>query len=75
MTRDDVYAVAGIREPGLKKRSRSSGVYRFSLHGKRAHVHIRPPDAVVDHAIVGAAGVRRLTVRALVRPEAAARPG
>jgi polyvinyl alcohol dehydrogenase (cytochrome) len=43
ITRDDVFAVAGIREPGLKKRSRSSGVYRFSLHGRRARVHIRPP--------------------------------
>jgi len=31
---DDVIAVAGIREPGLDKRSRASGVYRFSLHGK-----------------------------------------
>ncbi|MGZ4800532.1 MAG: outer membrane protein assembly factor BamB family protein [Acidimicrobiia bacterium] len=41
--RDDVYAVAGIREPGLDKRSRSSGVYRFSLHGKAAKIRIRPP--------------------------------
>lgn len=31
---DDVIAVAGIREPGLDSRSRTSGVYRFSLHGK-----------------------------------------
>ncbi|MSO80006.1 MAG: hypothetical protein EXQ79_10460 [Acidimicrobiia bacterium] len=31
---DDVIAVAGIREPGLDKRSRASGVYRFSLSGK-----------------------------------------
>jgi polyvinyl alcohol dehydrogenase (cytochrome) len=31
---DDVIAVAGIREPGTPKRSRTSGVYRFSLHGK-----------------------------------------
>jgi len=30
---DDVFAVAGIREPGLSKRSRTSGVYRFSLRG------------------------------------------
>jgi polyvinyl alcohol dehydrogenase (cytochrome) len=30
---DDVFAVAGIREPGLRKRSRTSGVYRYSLHG------------------------------------------
>jgi polyvinyl alcohol dehydrogenase (cytochrome) len=30
---DDVFAVAGIREPGLSKRSRASGVYRYSLHG------------------------------------------
>ena len=41
ITREDVFAVAGIREPGLDKRSRSSGVYRFSLHGKRAQIHIR----------------------------------
>ena len=40
ITREDVFAVAGIREPGLDKRSRSSGVYRFSLHGKRG----RGPD-------------------------------
>jgi polyvinyl alcohol dehydrogenase (cytochrome) len=31
---DDVYAVAGIREPGLSKRSRTSGVYLYSLSGK-----------------------------------------
>ncbi len=43
ITREDVFAVAGIREPGLGKRSRSSGVYRFSLHGKRARIHIPPP--------------------------------
>jgi polyvinyl alcohol dehydrogenase (cytochrome) len=30
---DDVFAVAGIREPGLDERSESSGVYRFSLAG------------------------------------------
>jgi polyvinyl alcohol dehydrogenase (cytochrome) len=30
---DDVISVAGIREPGLDKRSRTSGVYRYSLHG------------------------------------------
>jgi outer membrane protein assembly factor BamB len=28
---DDLYAVAGIREPGLEKRSETSGVYKFSL--------------------------------------------
>ncbi|MBI2706563.1 MAG: PQQ-binding-like beta-propeller repeat protein [Actinobacteria bacterium] len=28
---DDVFAVAGIREPGLDKRSETSGVYRFGL--------------------------------------------
>jgi polyvinyl alcohol dehydrogenase (cytochrome) len=28
---DDVYAVAGIREPGLDRRSETSGVYKFSL--------------------------------------------
>ena len=31
---DDVIAVAGIREPGVGSRSRTSGVYRYSLHGK-----------------------------------------
>ncbi|MGZ8764454.1 MAG: outer membrane protein assembly factor BamB family protein [Acidimicrobiia bacterium] len=30
---DDVFAVAGLREPGPGKRSRTSGVYRFSLSG------------------------------------------
>ncbi|HEY3723438.1 MAG TPA: PQQ-binding-like beta-propeller repeat protein [Acidimicrobiia bacterium] len=43
ISRQDVFAVAGIREPGLQKRSRSSGVYRFSLHGPPAKIHIRPP--------------------------------
>ena len=43
ITRENVFAVAGIREPGLDKRSRSSGVYRFSLHGKRAKIRIPPP--------------------------------
>ena len=33
---DDVYAVAGIREPGLEGRSENSGVYRFSLPEARA---------------------------------------
>jgi polyvinyl alcohol dehydrogenase (cytochrome) len=28
---DDVYTVAGIREPGLEGRSENSGVYRFSI--------------------------------------------
>jgi len=31
---DDVIAVAGIREPGLDARSKTSGVYRYSLSGK-----------------------------------------
>jgi hypothetical protein len=43
ITREDVFAVAGIREPGLDKRSRSSGVYRFSLHGKRVRIHVPRP--------------------------------
>jgi polyvinyl alcohol dehydrogenase (cytochrome) len=42
ITREHVFAVAGIREPGLDKRSRSSGVYRFSLRGKAAKIRIRP---------------------------------
>lgn len=41
ITRGDVFAVAGIREPGLDKRSRTSGVYRFALHGKAAKIKIR----------------------------------
>lgn len=44
ITRDHLYAVAGIREPGLDQRSRTSGVYRFSLTGKRARIHIEAPD-------------------------------
>jgi polyvinyl alcohol dehydrogenase (cytochrome) len=43
ITRSDVFAVAGIREPGLDKRSRTSGVYRFALRGKAAKIRIRPP--------------------------------
>jgi polyvinyl alcohol dehydrogenase (cytochrome) len=43
VTRGSVYAVAGIREPGLGKRSRSSGVYRFALRGKEAKIRIPPP--------------------------------
>ena len=30
---DDLFAVAGIREPGLDERSETSGVYRFALDG------------------------------------------
>ena len=43
ISRADVFAVAGIREPGLDQRSRTSGVYRFSLTGKRARIHIKIP--------------------------------
>jgi polyvinyl alcohol dehydrogenase (cytochrome) len=43
VTKGDVFAVAGIREPGLGKRSRTSGVYRFALRGKRARIRIPPP--------------------------------
>jgi hypothetical protein len=43
ITRRVVFGVAGIREPGLGKRSRTSGVYRFSLHGKAAKIEIPPP--------------------------------
>ena len=31
---DDVVAVAGIREPGVGNKSKTSGVYRFSLQGE-----------------------------------------
>lgn len=43
ITKRDVFAVAGIREPGLDKRSRTSGVYRFALRGKAAKIRIRRP--------------------------------
>lgn len=43
VTRGSVFAVAGIREPGLGKRSRTSGVYRFALSGKAARIRIPPP--------------------------------
>jgi hypothetical protein len=43
ITRHHLYAVAGIREPGLDQRSRTSGVYRFSLTGKAARIRIRTP--------------------------------
>lgn len=43
ITGGDVFAVAGIREPGLDQRSRTSGVYRFALHGKAARIRIPPP--------------------------------
>lgn len=45
VTTDDVFAVAGIREPGLAGRSHTSGVYRFSLHGNRARLHLAEPPA------------------------------
>jgi polyvinyl alcohol dehydrogenase (cytochrome) len=40
---DDVFAVAGIREPGLSTRSRTSGVYRYSLSGKPLKSATTPP--------------------------------
>lgn len=43
ITRSDVFTVAGIREPGLDQRSRTSGVYRFSLTGKKATIRIPIP--------------------------------
>ena len=39
---DDVIAVAGIREPGLDTRSKTSGVYRYSLSGKPVPSTTRP---------------------------------
>jgi polyvinyl alcohol dehydrogenase (cytochrome) len=49
---DNVVAVAGIREPGLNKRSKTSGVYRFSLTGPaRANASTtRPPTTAVAAA-------------------------
>jgi polyvinyl alcohol dehydrogenase (cytochrome) len=45
---DDVYAVAGIREPGLDKRSETSGVYAFGLPrpGETNTTPISPPPSV-----------------------------
>ncbi len=45
---DDVYAVAGIREPGLSNRSLTSGVYRYSLSGKPLKSATTPPTAGDD---------------------------
>ncbi len=47
VVRSDLFAVAGIREPGLDARSETSGVYRFSLRtgssaSCRAHVDEHP---------------------------------
>jgi polyvinyl alcohol dehydrogenase (cytochrome) len=39
----DVIAVAGIREPGLDARSKTSGVYRYSLSGKPVTSTTRAP--------------------------------
>ncbi len=50
ITRGNVFAVAGIREPGLDKRSRTSGVYRFALHGKAAKIKIRRPTTSTTRA-------------------------
>jgi polyvinyl alcohol dehydrogenase (cytochrome) len=38
--RDRVYAVAGIREPGIGSRSRTSGVYAFALRGKAFKIRL-----------------------------------
>jgi polyvinyl alcohol dehydrogenase (cytochrome) len=40
---DRVYAVAGIREPGLDKRSENSGVYAFGLPGPGEAATTLPP--------------------------------
>jgi len=53
LTRGSAFAVAGIREPGLDQRSRSSGVYRFSLTGKRATIKIAAPETTTT-TVVGA---------------------
>jgi polyvinyl alcohol dehydrogenase (cytochrome) len=45
---DDVFAVAGIREPGLGTRSRTSGVYRYSLSGKPLKSATAEPKAEDD---------------------------
>ncbi len=42
---DDVFAVAGIREPGLDTRSKTSGVYRYSLSARPVTSTTRPAKA------------------------------
>ena len=49
---DDLFAVAGIREPGLDERSETSGVYRFSLAGASGPPETTPStSAVADEAV------------------------
>ena len=50
---DDVFAVAGIREPGLDERSETSGVYRFSL-GAEAPTATTPSTTAADGSAVTA---------------------
>ena len=51
---DDLFAVAGIREPGLDERSETSGVYRFSLGADAVPTETTPSTTAADGAGVTA---------------------
>ena len=51
---DDLFAVAGIREPGLDERSETSGVYRFSLGEATPSADTTPSTTVAEAAAVTA---------------------
>ncbi len=51
---DDLFAVAGIREPGLDERSETSGVYRFSLGADAEPTETTPSTTAADDAAVTA---------------------
>lgn len=51
---DDLFAVAGIREPGLDERSETSGVYRFSLGGGAGPTETTPSTIAADGTAVTA---------------------
>jgi len=57
---DDLFAVAGIREPGLDERSETSGVYRFSLGEGSAPSATTPSTTAADQAAVTALEPRGL---------------
>ena len=76
---DDVFAVAGIREPGLGNAPATSGVYRFSLARQAGDEHDDPcaagrrPATAGDDPAGDAAAVRGVAVRRALRPRPAAR--
>jgi len=57
---DDLFGVAGIREPGLDERSETSGVYRFSLGTGTEPTGTTPSTTAADEAAVTALGPRGL---------------